>query len=131
MGRGCLEVLVAILDPLSEALDAIAAIYPPLEDTADAVNGFIATLDSVQILTRAIEFGLKVHCLDTFGNQVEPLYLEIFPESASNSGNEPPTVQNVGICDVDCQASAPVQVSGGQMDCIFNYTRAVRLLNYQ
>lgn len=75
-----LEGLVTILEPLSDALDTIADLYPTLEDTADAVDGFIAVLDGIQVLTRAVEFGLKIDCLDTFGNRAQPLYLAIFPD---------------------------------------------------
>jgi len=75
-----LDGLTTILDILSAPLDVIAAVYPPLKDTADAVHGLIAALDSAQILTRAIEFGLKLECLDNFADQVEPLYLIMFPD---------------------------------------------------
>ncbi|MFO7973495.1 MAG: dockerin type I domain-containing protein [Candidatus Hydrogenedentota bacterium] len=77
-----LEELVSILEPLNSALNAIADAYfgSGLGDTADAVKGLIIALDSFQVLNRAIEFGLKVQCLDIFGEQVQPLYLAVFPE---------------------------------------------------
>jgi len=75
-----LDELVSILEPLSSALDTVAYYYDSLKDTAKAVKGLIVALDSFQVLTHAIEFGLKVESMDTFGKQVEPLYLAVFPE---------------------------------------------------
>jgi hypothetical protein len=74
----CLEGLVSLLDAISIPLDFFADLYPSLKDTADAVHEFIVVLDGVQILTRAIEFGLKVDSLDTFGKKAEPMYQAVF-----------------------------------------------------
>lgn len=73
-----LEGLVQILEPLSSALDVVAEVYPPLQQTAENVHGFIAVLDGLQVVATAVQFGLKVKCLRTFGNQAEQLYLPAF-----------------------------------------------------
>jgi len=75
-----LDELVSILEPLSSALNTVASFYPSLEDTAEAVNGLIIALDSFQVLTHALEFGLKVQSMDAFGKQVAPLYMAVFPD---------------------------------------------------
>ncbi len=75
-----LQGLVDILDTLADALDVLANFYPPFEDEAQAVHGFIAVLDGIQVIPRAIEFGLRIDCLDTFGDSVEPLSQAAFPE---------------------------------------------------
>lgn len=75
-----LQGLVAILEPLGEALDILGYIHPAFEDMAEAVHGLIAVLDSIKIIPHAIEFGLRLDSLDTFGNSVEPLYHAVFPQ---------------------------------------------------
>ncbi len=75
-----LEMLVAILEPISTALDALGAIYPPLQDTAEKVDAFISVLDGIQIVSTAIELALRVDSLDTFGNVSEELTLTAFGE---------------------------------------------------
>ncbi|MBO3808169.1 MAG: hypothetical protein FGF50_01025 [Candidatus Brockarchaeota archaeon] len=68
-----LEGLVSILDFLADALDTLAAFYPPFKDEAKAVHGLIATLDGIQIVSKAVEFGLEVDCINTLGNRAESL----------------------------------------------------------
>jgi hypothetical protein len=70
--------LVEILKPISEALDFIIYVYPPLQDTAEAVHGLIAVLDGMQVLAHSIDFGLKIKCLETLGDQAEVLYQTAF-----------------------------------------------------
>ena len=74
-----LEVLVVILDGLSDALDAFSTFYPPFRDEAQAVHGLIAILDGLQVIPRAIEFGLMLDALDTFGEEAKSLYSPVFP----------------------------------------------------
>jgi hypothetical protein len=74
--------LVAILEPLGDALDTVAGLYPTLQETADAVAELVLILDAIQVVTDAVEFGLKVECLDTLGKAATPLYLTVFPDSA-------------------------------------------------
>lgn len=73
-----LEALGAILKPLAVALDFMGAIYPPMKDTAERVHTFNAVLDGIQIVSTAIEFGLRVDSLDTFGNIADDLSLTAF-----------------------------------------------------
>ena len=74
-----LDTLVFILTPLQAALDFVANFYPALQDTADHVAEFIIVLDSIQVLSTAIEFGLRIESLDTFGEKVSPLYNHALP----------------------------------------------------
>ena len=39
-----------------------------------------------------------------------------------------PSVHRVGLCDQDCQANAPLKVSGDELDVCFNYTGPVNIL---
>jgi len=73
-----LQGLVGILEPLGVALDFMGAIYPPMKDTAERVHAFIAVLDGIQIVSTAIEFGLRVDSLDTFGDIADELSLTAF-----------------------------------------------------
>jgi hypothetical protein len=41
---------------------------------------------------------------------------------------DPPAETNVGMCDADCQATAPVQVGDDGVSISFNYTRQVNIL---
>jgi len=68
--------LEAVITPLQ----ALAEVYPPLQDTADALNGFIIVLDGIQIISRAIEFGLQIDCLYTYGENMEPIWQAVFIE---------------------------------------------------
>ncbi|MCP4714305.1 MAG: hypothetical protein GY868_04235 [Deltaproteobacteria bacterium] len=74
-----MEALCEILDAISGPLDFLAGIWPDLKDTADDVHAFIAILDGFQILPNSISFGLKVECLDTFGNLAELMSQAAFP----------------------------------------------------
>ena len=74
-----MQELCDILKAISEPLDFLANIWPDLKKTAENVHAFIAVLDGFQILANAISFGLKVDCLDTFGNMAEPMYQTVFP----------------------------------------------------
>jgi len=74
--KGLTNYLEAVITPL----EALAEVYPPLQDTADALNGFIITLDSIQIISRAIEFGLQIDCLYTYGENMEPIWQAVFIE---------------------------------------------------
>jgi hypothetical protein len=74
-----LQTLVNILDPLAEALDFLAILLPSIEPVAEKVHEFIIVLDGVQVLSKAIEFGLELHCLDTFGNQATRMYEAALP----------------------------------------------------
>jgi len=76
-----LKGLVKILDFLADALDTLATFYPPFEDEAKAVHGIIAALDGIQIVPKAIEFGLEVDCLNTLGNKAELLSYTAFGET--------------------------------------------------
>jgi hypothetical protein len=73
-----------VLDNMVNALDIIAAFYPPFRDEAKAVHGLIAALDGVQILPKAIEFGLEVDCIDTLGNKVGSLSQAAFADTHFN-----------------------------------------------
>lgn len=73
-----LQVLAYWLEVISHPLDIIVVIYPPLEDAARAVHGFIAVLDAVQVVAKAIEFGLKIECLQTFGKTAKSMYAAAF-----------------------------------------------------
>ena len=73
-----LQFLSHWLGIISHPLDVVAAIYPALQDAAQAVHGFIAVLDAIQVVAKAIEFGLKVECLQTFGNTAESMYQAAF-----------------------------------------------------
>ncbi|MBW1808611.1 MAG: hypothetical protein JRJ87_10490, partial [Deltaproteobacteria bacterium] len=73
-----LAKLVGLLGPISDALDFIVYIYPPLQDTAEAVHGLMAVLDGMQVLAHSIDFGLKIKCLETLGDQAEVLYQTAF-----------------------------------------------------
>lgn len=73
-----------VLDTLVTALDNIAAFYPPFKDEAKAVHGLIAALDGIQILPKAIEFGLEVDCIDTLGNKVGSLSQTAFADTYFN-----------------------------------------------
>jgi hypothetical protein len=75
-----LKGLVNILDTLADALDTLATFYPPFEDEAKAVHGIIAALDGIQVVPKAIEFGLEVDCIDTFGNRAELLSRTAFAD---------------------------------------------------
>ncbi len=74
--KGLTNYLEAVITPL----ETLAVVYPPLQDTADALDGFIITLDSIQIISRAIEFGLRINCLYTFGENMEPIWQAVFVE---------------------------------------------------
>jgi hypothetical protein len=74
-----IQNLCDALGAISEPLDLFANLWPDLQDTAENVHACIAILDGFQILANAISFGLKVDCLDTFGNQAEPMYQAVFP----------------------------------------------------
>ncbi len=73
-----MQELCELLEEISAPLDFFANFWPDLKDTADDVHAFIAVLDGFQILPNSISFGLKVDCLDTFGNKAEPLYKAAF-----------------------------------------------------
>ena len=73
-----MQELCELLDAISEPLDFFANFWPELKDTADDVHAFIAILDGFQILPNSISFGLKVECLDTFGNLAETMYQAAF-----------------------------------------------------
>lgn len=75
-----LKGLVNILDFLADALDTLATFYPPFRDEAKAVHGIIAALDGIQIVPKAIEFGLEVDCIDTLGNRAELLSKAAFAD---------------------------------------------------
>lgn len=75
-----LEGLVEILEPLAEALDTLGRVHPAFDDIAAALHAFIAVLDGIKIIPRAIEFGLQIQALDMFGNSIEPLYQTIFTQ---------------------------------------------------
>ncbi|MFO7776215.1 MAG: dockerin type I domain-containing protein, partial [Candidatus Hydrogenedentota bacterium] len=79
-----LDALGDILESLSIPLEFFATFYPPMEDTADTVSDFVDVLDGMQIATRAIEFGLKLDCLDTLAGRAEPFYETIFPTPAQS-----------------------------------------------
>lgn len=70
--------LQAIIDPLGEALDVAASVYYPLRDAADAVKAFSATLDSIQIVVSAVEFGLKLKGIEELGGIAKGAYLKAF-----------------------------------------------------
>jgi len=74
--KGLTNYLEAVITPLK----ALAEVYPPLQDTADALDGFIITLDSIQIISRAIELGLQIDCLYTYGNNMESIWQAVFVE---------------------------------------------------
>jgi len=74
--KGLTNYLEAVITPL----EALAEVYPPLQDTADALNGFIIVLDGIQIISRAIELGLQVDCLYTYGENMEPIWQAVFEE---------------------------------------------------
>ncbi len=73
-----LSGLQAILRPLGDALDVAAVVYYPLQDAADAVHAFYATLDGIQIVVTAVEFGLKLRGLEDFGSLSRTVYLQAF-----------------------------------------------------
>jgi hypothetical protein len=73
-----LQVLVQLLDALSHPLDVIAYMFPDLEPAAEAVHGLILVLDSIQVVAKAIEFGLKLENLETLGDQAQDLYQAAF-----------------------------------------------------
>jgi len=75
-----MQELCDTLDAISAPLDFFAYLWPDLEDTAEDVHTFIGILDGFQILANAVSFGLKVDCLDTFGNTAGPLYQTAFPQ---------------------------------------------------
>jgi len=72
--------LTNYLEAVITPLEALAEIYPPLQDTADALDGFIIVLDGIQIISRAIEFGLQIDCLYTYGENMEPIWQAVFVE---------------------------------------------------
>jgi len=74
--KGLANYLEAAITPL----EALAEVYPPLQDTADALDGFIIVLDGIQIISRAIEFGLQIDCLYTYGENMEPIWQAVFEE---------------------------------------------------
>ena len=74
-----LQTLTNILGPVATAMDVLAVFLPSLEPVAERLHGFIIALDSVQVLTKAIEFGLELKCLDTFGNQSTRMYEAALP----------------------------------------------------
>lgn len=59
-----LESLVNILDSMIEPLDVLATFYPPFKDEAKAIHGLITALDGIQIIPKAIEFGLEIDCIN-------------------------------------------------------------------
>ncbi|MEM1575362.1 MAG: hypothetical protein QW755_05585 [Nitrososphaerota archaeon] len=73
-----LKGLADILDFLADALDTLGGFYPPFKDEAKAVRGIIAALDGIQIIPRAIEFGLEVDCINTLGDKAEMLSYAAF-----------------------------------------------------
>lgn len=75
-----IEGLTNYLEAVITPLQALAEVYPPLQDTADALNGFIIVLDGIQIISRAIEFGLQIDCLYTYGENMEPIWQAVFIE---------------------------------------------------
>ncbi|MFO8010338.1 MAG: PKD domain-containing protein [Dehalococcoidia bacterium] len=73
-----LDALGGILKPLGVALEFMGTIYPPMKDTAEEVDTFVDVLDGIQIVSTAIEFGLRVDSLETFGDITEELSLTAF-----------------------------------------------------
>lgn len=67
-----------ILTPLSETVDVVATAYPPLEPTAENLHSFLAVLNTLEVVTDAVEFGLKVKSLETFGDHAETLYRQAY-----------------------------------------------------
>ncbi len=74
--KGLESALEAAITPL----EALAEVYPPLQDIADALNGLIIALDGIKIISRTIEFGLRIESLYTFGENVEPIWQAVFIE---------------------------------------------------
>lgn len=74
-----LDTLVDILDGLSEALDAFSTFYPLFRDEAKSIHDLITVLDGLQVIPRAIEFGLMLDALDTLGDEAKLLYYPVFP----------------------------------------------------
>lgn len=72
--------LTNYLEAVITPLEALAEVYPPLQDTADALDGFIIVLDGIQIISRAIELGLQIDCLYTYGNNMESIWQAVFVE---------------------------------------------------
>ncbi len=73
-----LDGLTQILEPLSYALDTVAYIYPSLTQTAQNVHTLITVLDTIQVVATAIQFGIKIKCLKTFGSQAKHMYQAAF-----------------------------------------------------
>jgi len=75
-----LEHLESILKLIEEPLDFIAAIYPPLQEAADAVHRLIIVLNATELITRAVNFGLKINQLNDLGKQASDIYLPVLPD---------------------------------------------------
>ncbi|MEM3406025.1 MAG: vWA domain-containing protein [Nitrososphaerota archaeon] len=73
-----LKELADILDLLAQSLDTLGGFYPPFEDEAKAVHKIVIVLDGIQIIPRAIEFGLEVDCIYTLGDKAEVLSYAAF-----------------------------------------------------
>lgn len=79
-----LEGLGSALEAVNVPLAFFANVYPPLEDTSEEVDDFVNVLDGLQIVTRALEFGLKLDCLNTLSNRAVPMYETLFPMPAED-----------------------------------------------
>lgn len=75
-----LEFLESILQLIEVPLDSIASIYPPLQEAADAVHGLIIALNATELITRAVNFGLKVNQLNDLGKQAGDIYQTVLPD---------------------------------------------------
>ncbi|HUU01104.1 MAG TPA: hypothetical protein VM425_06690 [Myxococcota bacterium] len=75
-----LEFLQKVLEVISGPLDFIAAIYPPLDDAAEAVHKFIIVLNGAEIITLAVQFGLKINELNELGKQSSDMYQMLLPD---------------------------------------------------
>jgi len=73
-----LQLLAHWLGIISHPLDVISTIYPALRDAAQAVHGFIAVLETIKVVAKAVEFGLKIECLQTFGKTAKSMYEAAF-----------------------------------------------------
>ena len=74
--KGLKNALEAVITPL----EALVEVYPPLQDTADALDGFIIVLDGIQIISRAIELGLRIESMYIFGENMELIWQSVFIE---------------------------------------------------
>jgi len=74
-----LEGFVALIEPISDALEFLSFIYPPFDGIAEKLDTLVVVINGLQIVPKAVEFGLEIDCLDRFGSAIHKMYEQAFP----------------------------------------------------